>query len=76
LETPESRLFEPANDFRSRPDRDVQRQWLSSESQSLVERLFSGRVAPLVAHFSRHRRLTKKDLLEIKRLIGELTDDQ
>ena len=51
-------------------------QWLSNESESLVERLFGGRVAPLVAHFSKHQRLTKKDLSEFKRLIEELADDE
>ncbi len=51
-------------------------QWLSSESENLLERLFGGRVAPLVAHFSKHRRLTKKDLAELKDLIEELTDDE
>jgi BlaI family penicillinase repressor len=51
-------------------------QWLSSESLGLVERLFGGRVAPLVAHFSKHRRLTKKDLAELRRLIEELADDE
>ncbi len=51
-------------------------QWLSSESQNLLERLFGGRIAPLVAHFSKHRRLTKKDLADLRRLIEDLTDDE
>lgn len=51
-------------------------QWLASESKSFVARLFGGRVAPLVAHFSKHRRLTKKDLADLKRLIEELDDER
>jgi predicted transcriptional regulator len=47
-------------------------QWLSSESHGLVARLFGGRVAPLVAHFSKHRRLSKKDIADLRRLIEEL----
>jgi len=50
-------------------------QWLSSESEGLIERLFGGRVAPLVAHFSRHRKLSRKDIADLKRLIQELDDD-
>jgi BlaI family penicillinase repressor len=50
-------------------------QWLSSESEGLIERLFGGRVAPLVAHFSRHRKLSRKDIADLKRLIQELGDD-
>jgi predicted transcriptional regulator len=50
-------------------------QWLSSESEGLLDRLFGGRVAPLVAHFSRHRKLSKKDIAELKRVIQELDSD-
>jgi BlaI family transcriptional regulator, penicillinase repressor len=50
--------------------------WLSVESKGLLDRLFDGRVAPLVAHFSKHRKLTKKDIAELKRLIAELEDDR
>jgi BlaI family transcriptional regulator, penicillinase repressor len=47
-------------------------QWLSSESEALLDRLFGGRVAPLVAHFSKHRKLSKRDIADLKRLIQEL----
>jgi len=50
--------------------------WVHSQSRSLLDRLFDGRVAPLVAHFSEKGRLSKKDIAELKRLIGELDDDQ
>lgn len=46
--------------------------YVHAESKSLVDRLFGGRVAPLVAHFSHHRRLSKKDIAELKRLIEEI----
>jgi BlaI family penicillinase repressor len=51
-------------------------QWLSSESKGLLDRLFDGRVAPFVAHFSKYRKLRKKDLAELKRLIEELDDER
>ena len=51
-------------------------QWLASESKGLLDRLFGGRVAPLVAHFSKQRKLTKKDFTELKRLIEELEDER
>lgn len=47
-------------------------QWLDSESRGFLDRLFDGRVAPLVAHFSRHRKLGKKDIEELKQLIKAL----
>ncbi|HTT05502.1 MAG TPA: BlaI/MecI/CopY family transcriptional regulator [Steroidobacteraceae bacterium] len=50
-------------------------QWLSSESEGLLDRLFGGRVAPFVAHFSKHRKLSRRDIEELKRLIEELDDD-
>ncbi|MGH8123625.1 MAG: BlaI/MecI/CopY family transcriptional regulator [Rudaea sp.] len=49
--------------------------YVHSESKSLLDRLFDGRVAPLVAHFSERRKLSKKDLAELKRLIEELDHD-
>lgn len=49
--------------------------WLSQESKGLLDRLFGGRVAPLVAHFGRHGKLSKKDIAELKRMIAEMDDD-
>jgi BlaI family penicillinase repressor len=51
-------------------------QWLAGESTGLVDRLFGGRIAPLVAHFGQHRKLSKNDLDDLKRLIKELSDDE
>ncbi len=45
--------------------------WLAQESQGFLERLFQGRVAPLVAHFARHRKLKKSDLEALRRLLEE-----
>jgi len=50
--------------------------WLIDESTSLLDRVFGGRVAPLVAHFSRSRKLSKKDIEELKKLIKELDDER
>jgi BlaI family transcriptional regulator, penicillinase repressor len=50
-------------------------EWVMSESKGLLDRLFSGRVAPLAAHFSRHGKLTKRDVDELKRLIAEIDED-
>ncbi len=46
--------------------------WVSRESSGLLDRLFGGRVAPLVAHFGKHRQLSADDIAELKKLIGEL----
>ena len=50
--------------------------WLLEESSSLIERLFDGRVAPLVAHFSQHQRLSREDVAELRKLLEGLDDDQ
>lgn len=49
--------------------------YVQSESQGLVDRLFGGEVAPLVAHFAQHRALTAKDVQLLKDLIAEIEDD-
>jgi predicted transcriptional regulator len=50
------------------------RDWVLGESQGLLERLFDGRVAPLVAHFSEHRKLSPKDIAELRKLLEEIDD--
>lgn len=50
--------------------------WLTGESKGLLDRLFGGRVAPLVAHFSEHRKLSKKDVAELRKLIEGLDDER
>jgi predicted transcriptional regulator len=46
--------------------------WLRTQSAGLLDRLFGGQVAPLVAHFSQHRKLSPHDIAELKRLIEEM----
>ena len=50
--------------------------YVHQTSKSLLDRLFGGRVAPLVAHFSEQRKLSKKDIAELRKLLKELDDEQ
>jgi len=50
--------------------------WVQQQSEGLLARLFGGRVAPLVAHFSEHGKLSAADIAELKRLVSELDDEQ
>jgi predicted transcriptional regulator len=49
--------------------------WVAQQSEGLLQRLFGGRIAPLVAHFSERGKLSAADIAELKRLIGEMEDD-
>lgn len=51
-------------------------QWLADESVGLLDRLFHGRIAPFVAHFSRSRKLSKRDIAELKQLIEALDNER
>ncbi|WP_257458027.1 BlaI/MecI/CopY family transcriptional regulator [Archangium lipolyticum] len=51
-------------------------EWVTSESKNLLDRLFGGRIAPLVAHFGSRSKLSKSDLAELTRLIEEMRDDE
>lgn len=51
-------------------------EWVTSESKSLLNRIFDGRVAPLVAHFSEKGKLSKKDIAELRKLIEDLDDER
>ena len=50
--------------------------YVEAQSQGLLDRLFEGRLAPLVSHFSQGGKLSAEDIAELKKLIGELGDDQ
>jgi predicted transcriptional regulator len=50
--------------------------WVQSESQGLLDKLFKGEVAPLVAHFAEHRQLSAKDLKQLKALITKIEEDR
>jgi BlaI family transcriptional regulator, penicillinase repressor len=42
---------------------------IQAESDSLLERLFGGAVTPLLVHFARRRKLTKKDLEQLRKIL-------
>lgn len=50
--------------------------WVAEQSEGLLARLFGGRVAPLVAHFSERGKLSAADIAELKRLVKELDDER
>ncbi len=50
--------------------------YITQESQGLLDRLFDGQVAPLVSYFSEQQKLNQKDIAELKRLIGKLDDSE
>jgi predicted transcriptional regulator len=49
--------------------------YVTGESQTLLDRLFGGELAPLVQHFARHRTLSPGEIARLKQLIAELGDD-
>ena len=51
-------------------------EWLSTESHGFLDRLFGGRVAPLVSYFSQQNKLSKKDIEDLKRLIKEIDGER
>lgn len=51
-------------------------EWLAQQSESLLDRWFGGRIAPLVAHFSKQRKLSDRDIAELQALIEGMRDDR
>jgi BlaI family penicillinase repressor len=49
--------------------------YLASESQSLLDRLFGGELSPFVSHFAESRKLKPEDVAQLKALIAKLDDD-
>lgn len=50
--------------------------WVHGQSGTLLKRVFDGRLAPLVAHFTEKHTLSRQDIAEVKRLLQELDDGQ
>ena len=48
--------------------------YVHAESRGLLDRLFDGRLAPLVSHLSQRETLSADDIAELKRLIAEIDD--
>ena len=50
--------------------------YLTEESQGLLDRLFGGQLAALVAHLTRERELSTEDVARLKRLVAELDAEE
>jgi len=48
--------------------------WEQGESLGLLDRVFGGRLSPLVAHFSAQRKLSREDAEALRRLLQEHDD--
>lgn len=49
--------------------------WVRDQSEGLLDRLFGGRLAPLVAHFGEQGKLSRADIDELKKLIEEFDEE-
>lgn len=49
-----------------------QASYQQQESESFIQRLFGGRVSPLIAGFAKQNKLTEDDITELKQLVADL----
>ncbi len=49
--------------------------YVQSESQGLLDRLFDGNLTPLIAHFAEHRNLKPDEVKRLKKLLEDMDDD-
>lgn len=49
--------------------------YITNESQGLLDRLFGGELTPLISHFAEHRRLSQAEVARLKSLIDDMGDD-
>ena len=50
--------------------------YVQTESQGLLDRLFEGSLTPLVAHFAEHRKLKPEEIKRLRKLLEDLDDDR
>lgn len=48
--------------------------FVKKESRSVIDKLFGGSTVPMVAHFLEHEKLSKEDIVEIKKIIDSMAD--
>lgn len=53
----------------------AQRDYKAHAARQFVDRVFSGRAAPLVAHLAESEGLTDEDIAELEELLGTLKND-
>jgi BlaI family penicillinase repressor len=53
----------------------TRKDYVDAESRGLLDRLFDGRLAPLVSHFAEHKNLTPEALARLNALIAEIDND-
>ena len=53
----------------------AQRDYKARAARQFVDRVFSGRAAPLVAHLAESEGLTDDDIAELEKLLGSLKND-
>ena len=49
--------------------------YVQTESQNLLDRLFEGRLSPLVAHFAEHRKLKPDEIKRLRKLLEDMDND-
>ena len=49
--------------------------YVQTESQGLLDRLFEGNLTPLVAHFAKQRALNPEEVKRLKKLLEDMDDD-
>ena len=51
-------------------------EYVHEQSRNLIDRLFGGRIAPFITHFSERQDLSDEEIKELKRLLRRLDHDR
>ncbi|WP_394493337.1 BlaI/MecI/CopY family transcriptional regulator [Shewanella sp. ENK2] len=54
----------------------AEQEYTAKESESFVERMFSGKLTPLVAGFAKNNKLSAEDVAELKTLLDDWQQEQ
>jgi BlaI family penicillinase repressor len=48
--------------------------YLKTTSENFIQRLFGGKISPLVAHFAKQEKISKEDIEELKAILAALEE--
>ncbi len=50
--------------------------WVSAVSHGFLDRMFEGRIAPMVSYFSEQKKMSKQDITDLKRLNEDIDNER
>lgn len=52
------------------------KEYVANESEGFLQRMFNGATAPMIAHFVKNKKMSREELVELRRLLDEISEEE